>query len=142
MTWNITAPLNYGVLVNFNHFHVEQSYDYLRIYAGSIPSFGDSTQIGVYSGSSLPANIESRDMYLWITFTSDTSVAYSGFEMEVSALDLAGTIHTILHFEFFITNIYMYNSSKSLEIIGDYLSLLLVIIDAWLIPSERIFNSL
>ena len=107
MMWNIIAPLNYGVLVNFTHFHLEQYSDYLRVYAGSIPSFVHSTLIGVYSGSSLPANIESRNMYIWITFTSNSSVAYSGFEMEVSVLDLTGTIHSILHLEFFIINLYM-----------------------------------
>ena len=91
LTWNIIAPSqSYGVLVNFTHFHLEQSFDYLRVYAGSTPSFGNSTQIGVYSGSSLPANIESTYMYLWMIFTSDGSVVYSGFEIEVSAFNLTG----------------------------------------------------
>ena len=98
LTWNIIAPSqSYGVLVIFNHFYLELSYDYLRVYAGSNPSFENSTPIGVYSGSSLPAKIESRDMYLWMSFTSDGSVVFSGFEIEVSAFDLTGTIYTILH---------------------------------------------
>ena len=98
MMWNIIAPSqDYGVLVNFTHFHLEQCCDYLSVYAGSTPSFRDSALIGEYLGSSLPANIESRHMYLWISFTSDGSVVYSGFEIEVSAFDLTGTIYTILH---------------------------------------------
>ena len=90
-TWIITTPSDaYGVQVNFTHFHLESCCDYVRIYAGSTPSYRDRTRLGVFFNTSLPPIIESPYMYLWITFTSDSSVTFPGFRVEVKALDLTG----------------------------------------------------
>ena len=85
----IRAPPGHQVRLVFNDFYLERLYDSLAVYDGPDES---SQFIGTYSGYRYPWTIDSSGRYLYVVFTSDTSVTYSGYHATVS---FAGT-HAIL----------------------------------------------
>jgi hypothetical protein len=71
----------------FRSFFTEE-YDVLTVHDGA----GETMQrIAEMSGSRLPAPIVSNGTVLTLTFTSDSSVRFSGFELFASSLDANGT---------------------------------------------------
>jgi hypothetical protein len=79
----VINPVSIGdkVKITFTHFETESDYDYVFIYDGSNTS---APLLGQYSGSILPPSFTSTNGSLTIHFTSDGSVAYRGFRIEIS----------------------------------------------------------
>ncbi|XP_020915055.1 deleted in malignant brain tumors 1 protein, partial [Exaiptasia diaphana] len=73
--WLLTANAG-AVHLSFEHFYTEQCCDKVRVYDGGSSS---SSQIDEYSGTSIPSNLTSSSNQMYITFTSDGSVVYTGF---------------------------------------------------------------
>jgi hypothetical protein len=72
----------------FRSFFTETDYDVLTVHDGA----GEAMQlICELSGSRLPAPIVSNGTVLTLTFTSDSSVRFSGFELVASSLAADGT---------------------------------------------------
>jgi hypothetical protein len=74
-SWKISP--NTRILLYFKTFRTESGYDYVRIYDGGSSS---APSLGVYSGSTLPPFISSSSNELCITFNTDGSGTYTGFE--------------------------------------------------------------
>lgn len=83
--WEIVAPANHAVFLNFTHFdlegtkfqYTECNYDYLVIYS----KLRDNRlkKIGVYCGHEIPPIINSEQSILRLEFFSDKSVQHTGF---------------------------------------------------------------
>ena len=85
--WEVVAPANYAVFLNFSHFDLEGTnkyqykecnYDYLVIYS----KLRDNRlkKLGVYCGHEIPPLINSEQNILRLEFYSDKSVQHTGFE--------------------------------------------------------------
>ena len=89
----IKAPVGYQAQLNFTHFELDDDencqYDSLKVYDGPDES---SQLLGTYCGNELPRIIQSYGRYLYVVFTSDKKVTYSGYRATVS---FAG-MHAIL----------------------------------------------
>ncbi|KAH0948163.1 hypothetical protein HN011_006977 [Eciton burchellii] len=87
-TWIIEAPIGNTINLTFSHFDLEGSimdigcqYDYLQINEGDedIPN----TELGRFCGSiDLPKKINSTQHQVFITFITDSFVAFNGFRLE------------------------------------------------------------
>lgn len=77
----ISAPPGHLLRLDFrDEFHLEQSeqcrFDSLEIRDGA---HGYSNLVGTFCGNKHPPPITSSDRYLWLRFTSDENIQYSGF---------------------------------------------------------------
>ncbi|XP_078471544.1 cubilin-like isoform X1 [Lampetra planeri] len=75
-TWLIRSPANKQIRLSFTDFRLEQNYDYVTVYDG--PS-RDYPQLGRFTGFTMPQALTSSGSNLYVTFTSDGSVVYTGF---------------------------------------------------------------
>jgi len=73
-SWSLSS--NTKLELVFVSFYTESFADYVYVYDGDSTS---SPLIGQFSGSSVPAPIESSSHNLYVRFTSDGSNQYSGF---------------------------------------------------------------
>jgi PKD repeat protein len=69
-------PCGTNLQLTFSQFDIENSYDFLTIYDGINSS---APMIGSYTGNTLPPVINSASGKLYLEFSSDWSIAYSGF---------------------------------------------------------------
>lgn len=86
--WEIIAPSNYNIFLNFTRFdlegtkpHFECSYDFLKIYS----KFNDNRlkRIGNFCGSELPGVINSSKNKMRIEFRSDDTIQHTGFKADI-----------------------------------------------------------
>ena len=95
-----TASTGSIITLSFNSFRTESGYDYVKVYDGSSSSgyacvFAHSsciftytygrTQLGSFSGSSIPGSVTATSGSMYITFSTDSSSQYSGFEATYSS---------------------------------------------------------
>jgi len=66
-----------SITLNFNAFQLESGYDYFKVYNGINTS---GPLLLSASGSSIPSPVTANSGSMYITFTSDGSVVYSGWE--------------------------------------------------------------
>ncbi len=90
--WLVDAPG--PIRVVFAHFHTEAGSDFLKIYDGT----GDDAALlltgddeASFSGAALPESFTTNSTSLAIVFTSGGSISFSGFELELFALEPGGT---------------------------------------------------
>lgn len=69
-------PCGTNLQLTFSSFDIEDNYDYLTIYDGTNAA---APMIGSYTGYTLPPVANSSSGSLFITFSSDWSVIYTGF---------------------------------------------------------------
>jgi Zn-dependent metalloprotease len=69
-------PCGTNLQLTFSQFDLELNYDYLSIYDGSSAA---APLIGSFTGNSVPPVINSTSGNLYLVFSSDWSVIYSGF---------------------------------------------------------------
>ncbi|XP_006825091.1 suppressor of tumorigenicity 14 protein homolog [Saccoglossus kowalevskii] len=86
--WQITVTVGKIVFLSFNSFDLESSstcdYDAVSVYNGADDS-ATNLLLGKYCGRTIPPSIRSTDNQMYVTFTSDISVQYTGFEAEFVA---------------------------------------------------------
>jgi len=87
-SWLIQVEDGNIIELSFTSFNTEYDYDFVTVYDGNSAV---STSLGTFSGSSIPGNITSSGNELYITFTSDGSETYAGWEASYYS---AGTILT------------------------------------------------
>ncbi|XP_037956128.1 dorsal-ventral patterning protein tolloid [Teleopsis dalmanni] len=88
--WEVVAPANHAVFLNFTHFDLEGSkyqysecnYDYLVAYS----KLHDNRlkKIGIFCGHELPPILNSEQNILRLEFYSDKSLQHTGFEAKIS----------------------------------------------------------
>ncbi|XP_036084876.1 CUB and sushi domain-containing protein 1 isoform X1 [Rousettus aegyptiacus] len=84
--WRITVAEGAGIQIQVISFATEQNWDSLEIYDG-----GDVTapRLGSFSGTTVPALLNSTSNQLCLHFQSDISVAASGFHLEYKTVGLS-----------------------------------------------------
>ena len=73
-TWKLVS--SHRIKLTFTYFVTESSYDYLYVYDGDSPS---SPQILKWSGENIGKVVNSTGQNLFLKFTTDYSVTYTGF---------------------------------------------------------------
>lgn len=74
--WFISPPCATSVTLSFSQFNTEQNYDGIIVYNGWDDS---ATQLAVYSGTSIPAQVTSNTGKMLVVFVSDYTVTMQGF---------------------------------------------------------------
>ncbi|XP_032436521.1 CUB and sushi domain-containing protein 2 [Xiphophorus hellerii] len=77
--WRVTVTEDYVILLSFNHFSLEPSYDFLHIYDGPDSL---SPLLGSFYGTDVPDRIESSSNTLFMAFRSDASLSSNGFVLQ------------------------------------------------------------
>ncbi|MEQ2248686.1 CUB and sushi domain-containing protein 2 [Ilyodon furcidens] len=77
--WRVTVTQDYVILLSFNHFSLEPSYDFLHIYDGPDSL---SPLLGSFYGTDVPDRIESSSNTLFMAFRSDASLSSNGFVLQ------------------------------------------------------------
>lgn len=84
-----------SVTLNFSTFNTESGYDYLNVYNGTSTS---APLLLSADGSSIPASVTANSGSMFITFTSDVSVEYPGFEANWTSVTSSSTTAPIAYF--------------------------------------------
>uniref|UniRef100_H0WLJ2 CUB and Sushi multiple domains 1 n=1 Tax=Otolemur garnettii TaxID=30611 RepID=H0WLJ2_OTOGA len=84
--WKITVTEGSGIQIQVISFATEQNWDSLEIHDG-----GDAAapRLGSFSGTTVPALLNSTSNQLYLRFQSDISVAAAGFHLEYKTVGLA-----------------------------------------------------
>ncbi|HRI26516.1 MAG TPA: PKD domain-containing protein [Chitinophagales bacterium] len=80
-SWLIAPAGAVNITLNFTQFNTESGNDVVRVYNGSNTSAG---LLGAFSGSSLPGTLVSTGPTMFVTFTTNSSVAAAGFTANYS----------------------------------------------------------
>ncbi|XP_048086105.1 CUB and sushi domain-containing protein 1 [Alosa alosa] len=83
--WKITVPEGSGIQIQVISFVTEQNWDSLEVFDG-----GDNTDtvLGSFSGTTVPALLNSTSNELHLHFFSDISVSAAGFRLEYKTVSL------------------------------------------------------
>lgn len=104
-TWEIIAPDQYRIILNFTHFDLEGNnyeqqecdYDSVRVHSKMLN--GKFRRLGIFCGQRLPPQITSLSNKMRITFRSDKTVQKSGFaaifntDIDECAVSNGGCMH-------------------------------------------------
>jgi gliding motility-associated-like protein len=71
------AGLGDSIILSFSSFQLETCCDYVRVYDGTD---ANAPQIGNFNGTNIPADVTATSGAMYVTFTTDGSVVYDGFE--------------------------------------------------------------
>ncbi|XP_078600360.1 uncharacterized protein LOC144875315 [Branchiostoma floridae x Branchiostoma japonicum] len=82
--WTITVPEGSVVLLTFDSFHLEDGYDYLKIYDGGSDSASELLSL---TGQMSVTLITSTSNQMFVRFTSDDSATTQGFQFSYTATD-------------------------------------------------------
>ncbi|XP_058853305.1 CUB and sushi domain-containing protein 2-like [Acipenser ruthenus] len=84
--WKITVPEGAGIQIQVISFVTEQNWDSLEVFDG-----GDNTDtmLGSFSGTTVPALLNSTSHQLYLHFYSDISVSAAGFHLEYKTVGLS-----------------------------------------------------
>ncbi|XP_069079880.1 CUB and sushi domain-containing protein 2 [Pleurodeles waltl] len=84
--WKITVPEGAGIQIQVVSFVTEQNWDSLEVFDGA-----DNTMslIGSFSGTTVPALLNSTSNNLYLHFYSDISVSAAGFHLEYKTVGLS-----------------------------------------------------
>ena len=88
--WMIYGPDGYQIVATFLEFDIEPDYDYLRIGHGLMND--TSSMLVRLTGSSIPNDVVSLNNEMWLYFTSDSSVTYPCFWIEISVFNYSGNL--------------------------------------------------
>ena len=89
--WLVSGPEGYPIVASFLEFDIEHGYDFLTIGHGLMNNT-ESTLIRL-TGSSIPNDVVSLNNEMWLYFTSDYSVTYTGFWIEISVFSDSGNFY-------------------------------------------------
>jgi hypothetical protein len=71
--WRIVPPNGEKITLNFNYFDTEEGFDKVTIFDGT-------TKIAEFSGSQIPGTIEASSGIMFITWTTNNSNNFQGWE--------------------------------------------------------------
>lgn len=86
--WMVSGPEGYQIVATFLEFDIEPDYDFLTIGHGLRND--TSSMLVRLTGSSIPDDVVSLNNEMWLYFTSDSSVIYPGFWIEISVFNDTG----------------------------------------------------
>uniref|UniRef100_A0A670YQB1 CUB and Sushi multiple domains 1 n=1 Tax=Pseudonaja textilis TaxID=8673 RepID=A0A670YQB1_PSETE len=111
--WKIIVTEGSGIQIQVINFATEHNWDSLEIYDG-----GDMTapRLGSFSGTTVPALLNSTSNQLYLHFHSDISVAAAGFHLEYKTVGLASCPEPVIPSNGFkIGDRYMVNDVLSFQ---------------------------
>ncbi|EFN66210.1 Cubilin [Camponotus floridanus] len=85
-SWIIEAPIGNTINLTFSHFDLERgtldtcTYDYLLIMEGDEDN--PNTELNRFCGTEFPSKISSTQHQVFITFITDSFIAFNGFRLE------------------------------------------------------------
>ncbi|XP_071180845.1 adhesive plaque matrix protein 2-like isoform X2 [Mytilus edulis] len=79
LAWTIDAGSRNRVEIRFTSFDLETCCDYVKVYNGA----SSSNLLGSYNGKNIPSNHITTGRYMYITFTTDSSVERKGFSANI-----------------------------------------------------------
>ena len=87
-SWIIEAPIGNAINLTFSHFDLEArietsncTYDYLQIMEGDDDT--PNNMLGLFCGTiDVPMKINSTQHQVFVTFVTDSFIAYNGFRLE------------------------------------------------------------
>uniref|UniRef100_A0A8C4R6D0 CUB and sushi domain-containing protein 1 n=1 Tax=Eptatretus burgeri TaxID=7764 RepID=A0A8C4R6D0_EPTBU len=85
-SWLIELEQGNGIQLQVHSFETEQNWDLLEVFDGSDTS---AVRLGSFSGTAVPALLNSTSNHLLLTFHSDISVSGAGFRLQYTAVGLA-----------------------------------------------------
>lgn len=91
-TWLIEAPYGYYIYLQFGSFYLERGYDWVEIFDGSSAY---STRIKRESDRRPSWEVCSSGRFLFVKFTSDGSVSYSGFSATYRVVPRVSNVHQV-----------------------------------------------
>ncbi|XP_072016847.1 tolloid-like protein 2 [Amphiura filiformis] len=80
-TYHINVPGAARLLMTFEQFRTEHTHDTLRFYRNNPATTTDTDHVGTLSGWGDQAPLEFYTDSLWLLFTSDRSIEYTGFNL-------------------------------------------------------------
>eukprot|EP00062_Callorhinchus_milii_P016178 gi/632967218/ref/XP_007899854.1/ PREDICTED: CUB and sushi domain-containing protein 3 [Callorhinchus milii] len=83
--WKIIVPEGAGIQIHVISFATEHNWDSLDLHDGVDTN---APRLGSYSGTTIPALINSTSNNLYLNFQSDISVSAAGFHLEYTAIGL------------------------------------------------------
>ncbi|XP_036397589.1 CUB and sushi domain-containing protein 1-like [Megalops cyprinoides] len=81
--WTVTVASDHVIVLSFNQFSLEPSYDFLHIYDGPDSL---SPLLGSFYGTEVPDRIESSSNTLFLAFRSDASLSSNGFILQYTEI--------------------------------------------------------
>ncbi|XP_041439963.1 CUB and sushi domain-containing protein 2 isoform X1 [Xenopus laevis] len=84
--WKITVPEGAGIQIQVISFVTEQNWDSLEVFDGADNT---ATMLGSFSGTTVPALLNSTSNHLYLHFFSDISVSAAGFHLEYKTVGLS-----------------------------------------------------
>ncbi|XP_072466206.1 CUB and sushi domain-containing protein 2 isoform X1 [Notamacropus eugenii] len=84
--WKITVPEGAGIQIQVISFVTEQNWDSLEVFDGADNTV---TMLGSFSGTTVPALLNSTSNHLYLHFYSDISVSAAGFHLEYKTVGLS-----------------------------------------------------
>ncbi|PFX27261.1 Oncoprotein-induced transcript 3 protein [Stylophora pistillata] len=91
-TWLIEVPYGHFIYLQFGSFHLEGCCDWVQIFDGSSAY---SSRITSKNGYQQPWGVCSSGRFLFVQFTTDGSVTYSGFSATYQAVPHASGVHQV-----------------------------------------------
>ncbi|KAJ8020544.1 CUB and sushi domain-containing protein 1 [Holothuria leucospilota] len=85
ISWVIQAEEGLVLLANFTDFRTEGQFDVVTVGNGPVPCV-EGTVIARFSGFNIPRDVFSDGNAMWLMFTSDAGVNFSGFLANISAV--------------------------------------------------------
>ncbi|XP_055110866.1 CUB and sushi domain-containing protein 2 isoform X5 [Symphalangus syndactylus] len=84
--WKIVVPEGAGIQIQVISFVTEQNWDSLEVFDGADNTV---TMLGSFSGTTMPALLNSTSNQLYLHFYSDISVSAAGFHLEYKTVGLS-----------------------------------------------------
>ncbi|KAK7808846.1 hypothetical protein U0070_018768 [Myodes glareolus] len=84
--WKIVVPEGAGIQIQVISFVTEQNWDSLEVFDGADNTV---TMLGSFSGTTVPALLNSTSNQLYLHFYSDISVSAAGFHLEYKTVGLS-----------------------------------------------------
>jgi len=95
-TWKIEVPKGHTVTLVFLHFFIERnvgcSNDYVKVYDGGNTQ---AVMIGKYCGGLRPFKVLATSNQMTVSFTSDSSLTFSGFKAQFTAVPNKSKYETV-----------------------------------------------
>ena len=82
MAWVIGVQTANRVTLHFTNFDTEGYFDFVTVFSCTDSSCSNAVELGRFSGTNMPADVTSSTGFMWIVWTSDFSVTYTGWTAE------------------------------------------------------------
>jgi hypothetical protein len=87
----------YQITISFTQFVTELNYDYVYIFSCTSSLCDSTTQLASFSGAFSPPSVTSTTGFMYVRFTTDSSVINSGWSASWTSVAPVSYQHTYIH---------------------------------------------